>query len=59
MRGAVAFTDEAMRRMIKASGLRLVRPYLKGRWSGLHDDPEDGRDVAILGRAVASAVNAN
>src|SRR5262245_9645324 len=41
-RGAVAFTDEAMRRMIAASGLRLVKPYLKGWWSGLHNEPEDG-----------------
>ena len=47
-RGAVAFTDAAMRRMIDASGLRLVRPYLKGWWSGLHEQPDDGQDVAIL-----------
>jgi SAM-dependent methyltransferase len=57
-RGAVAFTDRAMRQMIAASGLRLVKPYLKGWWSGLHAEPEDGQDVAILGRAVATAVNA-
>jgi len=57
-RGAVAFTDGAMRRMIDAAGLRLVRPYLKGWWSGLHDQPEDGQDVAILGRALAGAVTA-
>jgi SAM-dependent methyltransferase len=50
-RGAVAFTDTAMRRMTDAAGLRLVRPYLKGWWSGLHEEPEDGQDVAILGRA--------
>jgi len=54
-RGAVAFTDAAMRRMIDASGLRLMRPYLKGWWSGLHEEPEYGQDAAILGRAVASA----
>jgi SAM-dependent methyltransferase len=57
-RGAVAFTDGAMRRMIDAAGLRLVRPYLKGWWSGFHDQPEDGQDVAILGRAVDGAVTA-
>ena len=57
-RGAVAFTDGAMRRMIDAAGLRLVRPYLKGWWSGLHDQPEDGQDVAILARALAGAVTA-
>jgi len=54
-RGAVAFTDSAMRRMIDASGLRLMRPYLKGWWSGLHEKPETGQDTAILGRVVASA----
>ncbi len=51
-RGAVAYTDEAMRRMMDQAGLRLVRPYLKGWWSGLHGDAaEDGQDVAILARA--------
>jgi SAM-dependent methyltransferase len=54
-RGSVAFTDAAMRRMIDASGLRLMRPYLKGWWSGLHAEPEDGQDAAILGCATASA----
>lgn len=48
-RAAVAFTDEAMRRMIRKAGLRLTRPYVKGSWCGLHDDPEDGQDAAILG----------
>ena len=50
-RGAVAFTDAAMRRMVDQAGLRLARPYLKGAWSGLHDEPDDGQDVAILERA--------
>lgn len=50
-RGAVAFTDAAMRRLIGLAGLRLVRPYLKGGWSGLHADPDDGQDVAVLARA--------
>jgi hypothetical protein len=49
-RGAVAFTDDAMRRLIAASGLRLARPYLKGAWSGFHAEPDDGQDVAILTR---------
>jgi SAM-dependent methyltransferase len=48
-RGVVAYTDEAMRRMIGKSGLRLKQPYLKGSWSGLHEQPDDGQDVAILG----------
>src|SRR5262249_19915328 len=55
---AVAFTDEAMRRMITASGLRLVRPYVKGWRSDLQGEPEDCQEVAILGRAVASTMNA-
>ncbi|RAI58762.1 class I SAM-dependent methyltransferase [Roseicella frigidaeris] len=50
-RGAVAFTDAAMRRLIAQAGLRLARPYLKGGWSGLHADSDDGQDVAILMRA--------
>lgn len=48
-RGAVAYTDEAMQRMLRQAGLRLTRPYLKGWWSGLHgDQAEDGQDAAIL-----------
>jgi SAM-dependent methyltransferase len=47
-RAAVAFTDAAMRRMIAEAGLELDRPYLKGWWSGLHADADDGQDVAIL-----------
>lgn len=50
--GGVAYTDEAMSRMIGRAGLRLVRPYLKGRWSGYHAQPDDdGQDVAILALA--------
>jgi SAM-dependent methyltransferase len=48
-RGAVAYSDDAMQRLISAAGLRLVRPYIKGWWSGLHENPEDGQDAAILG----------
>ena len=48
-RGAVAYTDAAMQRMLGKAGLKLVRPYLKGWWSGLHgDQAEDGQDAAIL-----------
>lgn len=51
-RGAVAYTDAAMQRMMAAAGLRLERPYLKGWWSGLHgDQAEDGQDAAILAPA--------
>jgi SAM-dependent methyltransferase/glycosyltransferase involved in cell wall biosynthesis len=51
--GGVAYTDEAMQRMVKRAGLRLARPYLKGTWSGYHADADDdGQDVAILGPAL-------
>jgi SAM-dependent methyltransferase len=54
--GGVAYTDEAMQRMIKRAGLRLVRPYLKGQWSGYHAEPDDdGQDVAILTPDLAAA----
>jgi hypothetical protein len=48
-RGAVAFGDATMRRLIDKAGLRLIRPFLKGWWSGLHENPEDGQDAAIVG----------
>jgi ubiquinone/menaquinone biosynthesis C-methylase UbiE len=48
--GAVAFTDEAMQRMMSAAGVKLARPYLRGAWSGLHEEHDDGQDVAILTR---------
>jgi len=48
-RGAVAHTDQAMRRMFENTGLHLVRPYLKGQWSGQYGDiGESYQDVAIL-----------
>ena len=47
-RGAVAYSDEAMRRLIEGAGLHLHRPFLKGWWSGLHAEPEDGQDAAII-----------
>jgi glycosyltransferase involved in cell wall biosynthesis/SAM-dependent methyltransferase len=46
--GAVAYTGEAMREMIDEAGLKLARPFLKGLWSGLYPDGDDGQDVAIL-----------
>jgi len=46
--GAVAFTDKVMNRMIKRGGLKLEKDYLKGRWSGFHEQADDGQEVAIL-----------
>lgn len=55
-RSAVAFTNEAMRRMIAKAGLELDRPYLRGWWSGLYGDhADDGQDVAVLRLPKASA----
>jgi len=52
-RGAVGYTDEALRRMFNEAGLRMQRPYVKGWWSGLYTDDvaEDGQDAAVLARA--------
>ena len=50
-RGAVAYTDPAMRRMMQQARLATDRPYVKGSWSGLHgDQAEDGQDAVILRR---------
>ena len=47
--GGVAYTEDAMMRMINQAGLRLTRPFLKGYWSGYHAQPDDdGQDVALL-----------
>jgi SAM-dependent methyltransferase len=46
--GAVAYTDDSMRRIIDASGLVLDRPFLKGWWSGAHEEADDGQEVAIV-----------
>ncbi len=54
--GGVAYTAEAMHRMIGQSGLKLARPFLKGKWSGYHAQPDDdGQDAAILTPADAQA----
>ena len=50
--GGVAYTEEAMMRMINRAGLKLTRPFLKGYWSGYHAQPDDdGQDVALLALA--------
>jgi SAM-dependent methyltransferase len=50
-RGAVAFTDEALRRMLRNAGLALAKPYINGNWSGLHPDAKPGQDGAVIGLA--------
>lgn len=50
-RGAVAYTHEAMQRMMRTAGLTTHRDYVKGAWSGLHgDQAEEGQDAVILSR---------
>lgn len=46
--GSVAFTDEAMHRMMDNADLKLARPYLLGWWSGFFETADDGQEVAIL-----------
>lgn len=46
--GAVAYTPDSFTAMIDQSGLKLVRPFLRGAWSGYYPNPEDSQDVAIL-----------
>jgi SAM-dependent methyltransferase len=46
--GSVAFTDQAIHRMMANANLKLARPYLPGWWSGFFEEAEDGQEVAIL-----------
>jgi SAM-dependent methyltransferase len=49
--GAVAFLDPVLRSMIAEAGLRLVRPFQRGSWSGYFSDPDGGgQDAMILAR---------
>ena len=51
-RGAVAYTDAAMREMMREAGLVTDRPYIKVGWSGLWgDQAEEGQDAVIFRRA--------
>jgi ubiquinone/menaquinone biosynthesis C-methylase UbiE len=45
---AVAFTEEALNRMLDASGLSLAEPPLYGIWSGRRQTPVAGQDIALL-----------
>lgn len=51
-RGAVAYSDATMQRLMREAGLATDQPYVKGAWSGLHGDAaEEGQDAVILRRA--------
>lgn len=51
-RGAVAYTDATMKRLMREAGLTTDRPYIKGGWSGVHgEQAEEGQDAVILRRA--------
>ncbi len=55
-RGAVAYTDATLRRLMREAGLATDQPYVKGSWSGLHGDAaEEGQDAVILKRADSAA----
>lgn len=46
--GAVAYTYEALLRMVNKAGLKLAQPVIRGGWSGLFQGSDDGQDVLIL-----------
>lgn len=48
--GAIAYRRSCIDRMIADSGLRPLRDFLRGGWSGHYADPEDGQDVMVLAR---------
>jgi ubiquinone/menaquinone biosynthesis C-methylase UbiE len=55
--GAVSYSEAALRRMLAASGLRLIQPIHRGAWCG-REGRADGQDMCILGRADQSAAPA-
>lgn len=48
LRSAIAYTDQTLRQLIGDAGLELDQQYLRGWWSGLYDESDDGQDVAII-----------
>ena len=53
-RGAVAFDEETVNRMLESSGLVLCQPILWGIWSGQRADPKCGQDGLILMKPISS-----
>jgi SAM-dependent methyltransferase len=49
--GAVAYTHDAILRMMNKANLKLSKPLIRGYWSGLFSNSDDGQDVAILGNS--------
>jgi ubiquinone/menaquinone biosynthesis C-methylase UbiE len=47
---AVAYTPEALQRMLQGSGMELDQPIHRGSWSGRSSD--HGQDIAVLRRRV-------
>jgi SAM-dependent methyltransferase len=47
-RSAVAFTREAVDRMLSLSGLKLSVPPIRGAWSGYWSDADFGQDAVVL-----------
>jgi SAM-dependent methyltransferase len=46
--GAVAFLEPFLRSMVADAGLRLVRPFQRGAWSGHFSDPDGGGQDAMI-----------
>ncbi|WOJ89506.1 class I SAM-dependent methyltransferase [Methylocapsa polymorpha] len=47
-RGAVAFEEDALKKMIERGGLSMAQPILWGVWSGQRPDPKCGQDGLVL-----------
>lgn len=48
--GSIGYTPIALRAMVRDSGLRMTRDFVRGSWSGFYLDPEDGQDALVLTR---------
>lgn len=46
--GAIGYSPESLRSMVKDSGLVMQRDFIRGGWSGFYSDSEDGQDGLLL-----------
>lgn len=49
-RGAIGYSPERLQEMVEKAGLRFVKPFVGGHWSGYYAVPESGQDGMILTR---------
>jgi SAM-dependent methyltransferase len=54
--GAVAFAASRLAEMVSESGLKFVRPMIRGGWSECFPDADCGQDVMILEREIRAPV---